>query len=88
MEVAQMMYQTNLSMIKHALRYLSISDADRVLEIGYGNGKHISLFFEKMPNVLYQGLEISPLMYEQSIIQNKKHILDFLQNPLYTKIPQ
>ena len=38
-QVAEMMYQTNLSMIKHALQYLDIADGDTVLEIGYGNGK-------------------------------------------------
>ncbi|GJQ04756.1 class I SAM-dependent methyltransferase [Capnocytophaga canimorsus] len=77
-EVAEMMYQTNLSMIKHALQYLDIADGDTVLEIGYGNGKHIPLLFEKTPSILYQGLEISPLMYEQAIIENKRQILNQL----------
>ena len=78
LEVAEMMYQTNLSMIKHALQYLDIADGDTVLEIGYGNGKHIPLLFEKTPSILYQGLEISPLMYEQAIIENKRQILNQL----------
>lgn len=77
-EVAEMMYQTNLSMIKHALQYLDIADGDTVLEIGYGNGKHIPLLFEKTPSILYQGLEISPLMYEQAIIENKRQMLNQL----------
>lgn len=77
-QVAEMMYQTNLSMIKHALQYLDIADGDTVLEIGYGNGKHIPLLFEKTPSILYQGLEISPLMYEQAIIENKRQILNQL----------
>lgn len=78
LQVAEMMYQTNLSMIKHALQYLDIADGDTVLEIGYGNGKHIPLLFEKTPSILYQGLEISPLMYEQAIIENKRQILNQL----------
>lgn len=77
-EVAEMMYQTNLSMIKHALQYLDIADGDTVLEIGYGNGKHIPLLFEKTPSILYQGLEISPLMHKQAIIENKRQILNQL----------
>lgn len=77
-QVAEMMYQTNLSMIKHALQYLDIADGDTVLEIGYGNGKHIPLLFEKTPSIFYQGLEISPLMYEQAIIENKRQILNQL----------
>lgn len=80
LEVAEMMYQTNFSMIKHALQYLDITDGDTVLEIGYGNGKHISLIFEKTPSIFYQGLEISPLMYERAIIENQKQILNQLVN--------
>ncbi|AWL78615.1 class I SAM-dependent methyltransferase [Capnocytophaga canimorsus] len=76
LEVAEMMYQTNLSMIQHALQYLDIEDGNTVLEIGYGNGKHISLLFEKTPSIFYQGLEISPLMHEQATIENQKQILN------------
>ncbi|MDO5106563.1 class I SAM-dependent methyltransferase [Capnocytophaga sp.] len=75
LEIAEMMYQTNLSMIQHALQYLDVANGDKVLEIGYGNGKHIPLLFEKTPVIFYHGLEISSLMYEQAIIENQKRIL-------------
>lgn len=73
-EVGKMMYETNLSMIRHALHRLNLTDGNIVLEIGHGNGKHIPLLFEKTQAVTYHGLEISPLMYQQAIAENQELI--------------
>ena len=65
-EVATSMYQTNLSMIGHAINKLNLSDNQRVLEIGFGSGKHIPEIFDYATNLQYFGLEISELMLQEA----------------------
>ena len=60
------MYATNINMIGNAISMLKIEDSDKILEIGYGNGKHLSLVFDAYASLSYKGLEISQMMHDQT----------------------
>lgn len=64
--VADMMHDTNFGMTKSTIDALKIIDNDSVLELGHGNGKHISTIIQGAPGVSYHGLEISELMKEEA----------------------
>lgn len=77
-EIAEMMNETNIGMTHHAIDLLGILDKAHVLELGHGNGGHLSYLFEQNEGLTYYGLEISVLMHEeakqvnQSFIQRKQ----------------
>ena len=64
--VGESMFQTNLSMIRHAVHHLDIQPKDSLLEIGHGNGRHVSEVLQSTPQFHYTGLEISPIMHQQA----------------------
>lgn len=66
MEVAKMMHTSNIGMIRHAIDNLSIQQGDKILELGHGNGHHLSYLFSKNDALSYYGLEISGLMHQQA----------------------
>lgn len=63
-EVADMMNNTNMGMTLHAIEALALKISDYILELGHGNAGHLSNILKH--DVIYQGLEISPLMQEQA----------------------
>lgn len=65
-EIANLMHDTNFGMTKSTIAALKIVDHDSVLELGHGNGKHISTIIEQAANVSYYGLEISELMKQEA----------------------
>jgi ubiquinone/menaquinone biosynthesis C-methylase UbiE len=64
--VADMMHDTNFGMTKSTIDALKITDHDSVLELGHGNGKHISTIIQAATAVSYYGLEISELMKQEA----------------------
>lgn len=62
-EVGEMMNQSNRGMILSSINALHIESDDHVFELGHGNGKHISLLFEKGKDLHYTGLELSETMH-------------------------
>lgn len=69
-EVANMMHDSNLGMTMSTANALKISDNDSILELGHGNGKHITQVLAQAKNVDYQGLEIAELMKQEAENQN------------------
>lgn len=89
-EVANMMNETNLRMIHHAIDRLQLREGDRVLELGHGNGAHLAYLFQQQPNLSYAGLDISTLMNQeaqrinQPLVASKQasfHLYDGLHIP-------
>lgn len=55
---------------------MDISQGDRVLEIGFGNGAFIPYLFEINNDISYTGVEISEVMIDEARINNKDRIKD------------
>ncbi|QEE50309.1 methyltransferase domain-containing protein [Flavobacterium alkalisoli] len=65
LEVAEMMNFTNGNLINKVIDSLQIKEGDAVLEIGPGNGAHVSSI-TKTPDTLYYGADISETMIHQA----------------------
>src|SRR5688572_11881351 len=75
-EVADMMNHTNISMTLNTIDELDIRDAQKILELGHGNGHHIGHLFSKANGATYFGLDISELMMHEAIAYCKKSGFD------------
>ena len=64
-ELAENLNETNASMIDEALKALELEEGQRVLEIGPGNGAHISSVLELYHGLYYTGLDISADMIRE-----------------------
>lgn len=74
LKTAELMRNTNGSMIRHAIQHLNVKNGDHVLELGPAAGSHVTLLFDLCPAIQYTGLEISPLMQTKAIKNNPIHI--------------
>ena len=54
---------------------IDIKDKDQILEIGFGNGKLISKFFEINPTIQFSGIDFSEKMCEEALKSNKDFIV-------------
>jgi ubiquinone/menaquinone biosynthesis C-methylase UbiE len=73
-EIGNMMSETNAVMTSSTIDSLLISNNDYVLELGPGNGSHLSQILNKCATVKYVGLEISELMQKEAIKINQNYI--------------
>lgn len=58
-EVADNMFLSNENMILRTIDQLSVKDGQRILELGFGSGKHLSYLFGKARDLQYWGVDIS-----------------------------
>ncbi|MCW5912511.1 MAG: class I SAM-dependent methyltransferase [Cyclobacteriaceae bacterium] len=65
-EIADMMNETNIRMTYHSISQLNVADGNVILELGHGNGGHLSFLLDKAKNLVYHGLEISGLMHQEA----------------------
>ncbi len=65
-EMAFKMNDGNAGLVTGAINQLSLREADRVLEIGFGNGKHLKEILEKADNIKYEGVDISETMVNEA----------------------
>ncbi len=65
-EVAEMMNQSNIGMIRHAIDRLDLQEGHRVLELGHGNALHLDYLFRKQQKLTYAGLDIADLMHQEA----------------------
>lgn len=72
--VANMMNESNISMICHSIDRLNILDEDHVLELGHGNCSHLPYLLKQKNNLTYWGLEMSELMNNEAQRMNKEFI--------------
>ena len=59
MEVANNMNVNNAPMIQTTIRHMDVADGEHILELGPGNGRHITDLLKERSNVLYTALDIS-----------------------------
>ncbi|MBX2921493.1 MAG: class I SAM-dependent methyltransferase [Chitinophagaceae bacterium] len=69
-ETGKRMEQTNANMIQRTIDLLAISDNEKVLEIGFGNGSHVSYLLAKAFSVHYTGIDISETMLQEALAAN------------------
>lgn len=74
--VADMMHASNIGMTRHAIETLDLQSGDIILELGHGNGAHLTEVFQKVDKLLYQGLDISPLMHEEAMRLNSNWVAE------------
>jgi ubiquinone/menaquinone biosynthesis C-methylase UbiE len=68
-----MVYQNRV--LNHiAVRKLQPTDADEILEIGFGPGTAVELLLETTPARKIYGIDVSDVMLEQAIARNQKAI--------------
>ena len=69
-KTAENMFRANGNMIRETIDVLGIRSAANVLEIGFGNARHLPYLLEQAPGVMYYGLDVSDLMVEQASANN------------------
>lgn len=72
--VAALMHESNSNMTHTCFSCVDILPGDALLEIGHGNGAHVPEFFEVVPHMSYQGLEISWLMHHEAMKLNETSV--------------
>lgn len=60
--IADNMYASNSLMIFNAIDRLPLAESSSILEIGFGNGQHLSYLFRKASDLWYEGVDISVAM--------------------------
>lgn len=70
LEMAEMMYHSNLSMIRQSIHHLQLADAQHILELGHANAAHLTELLATKSALQYMGLEISALMQQRAIVNN------------------
>lgn len=82
--VGNSMNETNIGMTVTSIDVLALRDGDRVLEIGYGNGGHVSDLMQRAKDLHYWGIDISKTMHEEAMRINEKIVQgDQVQFDLY-----
>lgn len=70
-EVANMMNETNRGMIFNSINNLPLKGGECILEIGHGNAGHLNYLFDKAPELVYKGIDISDLMIQEAVRINE-----------------
>lgn len=58
-EVADYIFASNEHMIRQTIDRLGLTSGERILEVGFGNGNHLSYLFAQGENLQYTGVELS-----------------------------
>lgn len=72
--VGNYMFEQNNEMIQQTLCCLPLLPHSRMLEIGFGNGKHLPFLFSKAPDAQYVGLETSAAMVTEALANNATRV--------------
>lgn len=65
-EVGDNMFQSNFNMICKTIDALNVPDNGQILEIGFGNGKHLPYLLSRAGGLSYQGVDISEAMVQEA----------------------
>lgn len=70
--VANKMNVTNEKLYDFVVSQMQMLEGDKLLEIGFGNGKLIPKFFEINPSIQFYGIDFSERMCSEAITFNKE----------------
>jgi SAM-dependent methyltransferase len=65
-EISDRMYASNLNMIQKTYQQLPLKKAQHLLELGFGNARHIKALLKAYPSLQYTGVDISPDMVQMA----------------------
>lgn len=65
-KVGEMMNFTNSNIINKVIESLGLGNNDSVLEVGPGNGAHVSAIIDTAANIDYNGIDISEVMVTEA----------------------
>jgi ubiquinone/menaquinone biosynthesis C-methylase UbiE len=88
--VGENMNKGNAGMYQLVLSQMDIQNQDHILEIGFGNGKHIADFLQKGQGVFYAGIDFSETMVDACVNFNNPLIVEDkieIQNATVSDIP-
>lgn len=71
-ELGQRMNEFNKAMVLHTIEALELQKGEIVLELGHGNGGHLSHLLQQATQLVYYGLDISSTMHEQAKVMNQQ----------------
>lgn len=77
-QTAEMMHSSNIGMTRNTIKALEIVPNDGILELGHGNGQHITEILNEQEAVSYYGLEISELMNKEASRFNANEKVAFM----------
>jgi SAM-dependent methyltransferase len=69
-EVGLIMNRVNAGLMDAAFRKLGLGDGERILEIGFGNGRLVSALLGLADKLTYNGIDISQTMLDEARIAN------------------
>lgn len=72
--VGDYLFSSNSQMIYTTIDCLPLKAGMRVLEIGFGNGKHLPYLLEKVPQLQYVGGELSAAMIAEATAYNHQWV--------------
>lgn len=70
-EVGDFIFASNNAMINCTIDCLTLQPNQKVLEIGFGNGKHLPFLFSRKNSLQYVGIETSRAMITEATVYNK-----------------
>lgn len=72
--VGDLMYGSNRLMIRNTIDHLDVFPGARVLELGFGNGKHLPYLHRKAGRIDYTGVDTSPAMINEAkkVVENTR----------------
>jgi len=76
-EVGDNMFQSNFNMICKTIDGLNITGNEQILEIGFGNGKHLPYLLSRAPQLSYRGVDISEAMVQEATENNTSENVQF-----------
>jgi ubiquinone/menaquinone biosynthesis C-methylase UbiE len=73
-EMANMMHETNINMTYHSIQNLNVSKENKILELGHGNAGHLEFLMDQAESLVYYGLEMSELMFQEARQINRNYV--------------
>lgn len=73
-KIARYLYESNRGMILDSIASLRIKKRNRILELGPGNGAHLSLLLRLASGLKYFGLDISQAMIKEAREKNREYV--------------
>ncbi|PCJ63890.1 MAG: SAM-dependent methyltransferase [Bacteroidetes bacterium] len=74
-EMGNRMNESNIPMTVNCFKALNLKPNDRVLELGHGNGGHISQLLKEAEHLKYSGIDISETMYLEALRINEEYLI-------------
>jgi trans-aconitate methyltransferase len=71
--VAWLMSVSSRSLSQWTIEYIPVNPTDKVLEIGYGNGRTFKKMADRLPEGFIAGVDHSELMYKKALKRNRQY---------------